>query len=209
MIPFPASTQSRCGAVTAARPLRRYWLDILFNDQNATDMSGVLAVAERGYQAARFHYAFMLNDPFARGWCLYEMMVRLLAAMRALGLKRAEDLVPFILRRDPLFTRLVIVDDLSGINEDVTGPYYDRFGTMSTFDPADLARIQQGIVEACGSPAAFNMLISTYRHASIQDFHKVKGGEGPHARKGRWCRRTTVPDAHRQLPRRAWGAQGG
>jgi hypothetical protein len=154
-------------------------LDILFNDQNATDMSGVLAVAERGYQAARFHYALVLNNPFARGWCLFEMLVRLLAAMRALGLARAEDLVPLILRRDPRFTRLVIVDGLTDVYSDVTGRRYDRFGRMATFDAADLAKIRRGIVAACGSAGAFNLLISCYSHAAIQHLRQVTRSTPP------------------------------
>ena len=76
------------------------------------------------------------------------MMVRLLAAV---GLARPEDLVPLILRRDPRF----IIADVGG---DVTGPLFDR---MSTFDPADRAMMQRGRVEACGVPAAFNLLVSS------------------------------------------------
>ena len=66
----------------------------MFNDQNAADMSGQLAAAELVYRGARFHYALMLNDPFSRGWCLYELLVRILAGMAALGLARAAELVP-------------------------------------------------------------------------------------------------------------------
>jgi hypothetical protein len=146
----------------------------MFNDQNAADMSGVLAVAERGYQTARFHYALMRNDPFARGWCCFEMMVRILAAMRALCLARPEDIVPLILRRDPRFTRLVIAEGLTDIHHDVTGRVYDRYGTMTTFDPADRTMIQRRIVEACGSPAAFNRFLSCYRSAAIQHFRQVQ-----------------------------------
>ena len=146
----------------------------MFNDQNTKDMSGVLAVAELGYKKARFHYAFMRNDPLARGWCLFEMMVRILAGMLALGLDRPEEIVPLILRRDPLFTRLVIVEGLTDIDHDVTGKVYDRFSEMSLFDPADRVMIQRRIAEVCGSPAAFNLLLSCYRSAAIQDHRQVK-----------------------------------
>ena len=148
-------------------------------------MSGVLAAAELVYRAALYHYALMLNNPFSRGWCLYEAMVRLLAALRALGLARPEDLVPLILRRDPLLTRLVIVPGLTDVYNDVSGKYFDRFGEMSTFDPADRVRIQAAIVEACGSPAAFNLLISSFRSAASQHLRLVNPESRARARWGR------------------------
>jgi hypothetical protein len=133
----------------------------------------VLDYAEREYREARFHYALMLNDPFSRGWVLFELMVRILAAMLALDLARPEDMVPFILRRDPIFTRLVIVPGLTDINNDVTGKLYDRFGQMALFDPMDKITIKRRIVEACGSPHSFNMLIAYGRAAGIQDHFQV------------------------------------
>jgi hypothetical protein len=155
---------------------RRYWLDILFNDQNAEDMTGQLDAAELVYRGARFHYALMLNDPMSRGWCLFELLVRILAGMAALGIARPEDLVPRILSRDPLFTRLVIVEGLTIIEHDVTGTFYDRFGRMSTFDPRDMAAIKRAVVAACGSAAAFNLLVSCYRRAAILNLRQVGAG---------------------------------
>ena len=135
-------------------------------------MDGVLAVAEFGYERARYHYALMLNDPLSRGWCCFEVMVRILAGMLALGIERAEDIVPFLLRRDPRFTRLVIVPGLTDIFEDVTGQLFDRYGEMKTFAAADRVMIQRRIVEACGSSVAFNLLLGYCRAAAIQ--HQVR-----------------------------------
>ena len=139
----------------------------MFNDQNAEDMSGQLDMAELGYQMAPFHYALMLFDPLSRGWCVFEFMVRFLAAMKALGIERPEDLVQHILDRHPLCTRLVIIDGLTQLR-DINGTVFDRYGAMSTFEPADRVMIQRRIVEACGSPAAFNRLLSYSRAAAIQ-----------------------------------------
>jgi hypothetical protein len=161
-------------------------LDILFNDQNAPDMGGQLAAAELVYRWARFHYALMLFDPCSRGWCLYELLVRILAGMAALGLARAAELVPLILRRDARFTRLVIVEGLTNVFNDVTGTFYDRFNRMTTFKPSDMADIKRAIMDKVGSAAAFDLLISSYRHAAIQNTRQVRrwvglggwGGEG-------------------------------
>ncbi len=133
----------------------------------------MLHYAELEYLEAPFHYALMLFDPFSRGWCLYEMMVRILAGMRAMGFSRPEDMVPLILRRDPRFTRLVIVPGLTDVVNDVNGKLYDRFGEMSVFDPADEAVIKQGIVRGCKSSDAFNLLIAIYRAAAIQHHRQV------------------------------------
>ena len=135
----------------------------MFNDQNAADMTGQLDAAELVYRGARFHYALMLNDPFARGWCLFELMVRILAGMAARGMTRPEDLVPLILGREPLFTRLVIVEGLTDVFNDVTGTFYNRFGRMSTFDPRDMAAIKQAIIAACGSAAVSSAATATLR----------------------------------------------
>ena len=160
----------------------------MFNDQNAADMSGQLAAAELVYRGARFHYALMLNDPFSRGWCLYELLVRILAGMAALGLgARAAELVPLILRRDARFTRLVIVEGLTNVGNDVTGTFYDRFGRMTTFKPSDMAEIKRAIVDKVGSAAAFNLLVSSYRHAAIQNTRQARRsglGGGTAAAKG-------------------------
>ena len=153
---------------TPLPPLPRFWLDVMFNDQNATDMTGVLAKAEEGYKKAPYHYALMRNDPFSRGWCLFEVVVRIRAAMHALDLRRPEDIVPLILRRHRLLPRLVIVPGLTNVDTDVTGKRYDRFGRMRLFDPADMVRIKRRIVEVCASAAAFNLLISRFRAATIQ-----------------------------------------
>jgi hypothetical protein len=155
-------------------PSFRYWIDIFFNDQNTTDMPGVLSVAERRYRRAQFHYALMLNDPFSRGWCLFEMMIRILAGMRALDLARPEDIVPLILMRDSRFTRLVIVEGLTNVYNDVTGRKYNRFGQMATFDSVERDMIQRRIIKACRSSATFNMLLSCYRSAAIQNFRQVR-----------------------------------
>jgi hypothetical protein len=137
-------------------------------------MSGQLAVAERGYMTAGFHYALMRFNPLSRGWCLFEVCVRVLAAMRALGLARPEDMTPLILRRDPRFTRLVVIKGLTDIGTDLTGQTYDRFGEMALFDAADKAQIQRRIVEACGSRAAFNRIIAEFRAAAIQHHRKAR-----------------------------------
>jgi hypothetical protein len=99
------------------------------------------------------------------------VLVRLLAGMRALGITRPEDLVPLLLRRDPLFTRLAIVEGLT-TKKDINGEYFDRYGQMSTFDPADRAMIQRRIVEVCGSSVVFNQLLSYCRAAAVQ--HQVR-----------------------------------
>ena len=153
-------------------------MDILFNDQNAPDMGGQLAAAELVYRWAPFHYALMLLDPFSKGWCLYELLIRILAGMAALGLARAAELVLLILRRDARFTRLVIVEGLTNVDNDVTGTFYDRFGEMTTFKPSDMADIKRAIVEKVGSAAAFNLLVSSYRHAAIQNTSQVRRLDG-------------------------------
>ena len=105
------------------------------------------------------------------GWTAYfKVMVRIRAAMHRLKLHLAEDIIPRILARDPLLTRLVIVPGLTDVQNDVTGEYYDRFGDMRVFDPADMVRIKQRIVEECQSAAAFNLMISRFRAATIQHY---------------------------------------
>ena len=117
-------------------------------------------------------------------WCLFELLVRILAGMLALDMARPEDIVPLILRRDPRFTRLAIVEGLTDIGKDINGSTVDRFGTFSTYDATDKAMIKQRIVEQCGSPAAFNLLVSSYRAAGIQHHRQVRRGP---ARCGRRC----------------------
>ncbi len=145
-----------------------------FNDQNAKDISEELAEAELGYTKWKYHYALMRNRPMSRGWVLFEFLVRILAGMQIKGLTRPEDITPYILDRDPLFTRLVIVDGLTDIEQDVNGENFDRFATMSTYEPADLAIIQARILEVCGSAAVFNRILNFYRAAAIRHRCQVK-----------------------------------
>ena len=166
-----------------------YWFDIWHNDQNAVDIQSELDAAEWTYKNAKYHYALMLNNPFSRGWCCFELMVRILAAMAALGLREGEDIVrliqPFMQDRNPCLTRLVIVDEFTDIDRDVTGSWdersdvrsetwYDRFGLLTTYDPGDLVKIKRRILEACGSPYGFNRLMSAIRATALQEFFQVR-----------------------------------
>ncbi len=140
-------------------------------------MSTVLDKAERGYAEARTHYALMYNNPLLRGWCLFEFIVRILAAMRAKGLASPEEFMPFIVDRDPLFTRLVLVDGLSK-DLDLHAGCFDKFNEMSTFDPADKSIIQSRIIEVCGSATVFNRILNYYRTAAIRYTRKVSPTQG-------------------------------
>jgi hypothetical protein len=70
-----------------------WWLDIFFNDQNATEMGGELAMAKRFYKEARFHVVLLLNGVFNRGWCIAELLYRIQVppclAMAARGVSSA------------------------------------------------------------------------------------------------------------------------
>jgi hypothetical protein len=182
-IPFPYAAESR-----------RFWLDVFFNDQNDKDISRVLSKAELGYIESQYHYALMKNQPLSRCWCLFEFMVRILAGMRAKGLARAEDITPFILDRDPLFTRLVTVDGLTDMERDVQGEYFDKFGNMSAFDNSDLSKIRARILEVCGSAGVFNWILNYYRAAAVRSCCQVKISEGKGAL---------------QFPRGTWVGRGG
>jgi hypothetical protein len=70
-----------------------WWLDIFFNDQNAKEMEGELAMAKRFYKEARFHVVLLLNGVFKRGWCIAELLYRIQVppclAMAARGVSSA------------------------------------------------------------------------------------------------------------------------
>ena len=70
-----------------------WWLDIFFNDQNATEMGGELAMAKRFYKEARFHVVLLRHGIFSRGWCIAELLYRIQVppclAMAARGVSSA------------------------------------------------------------------------------------------------------------------------
>ncbi len=132
----------------------------------------MLDYAELEYRDARFHYVMMHQDPLSRGWCIFELIVRIQSAMRLAGLARPEDVVPPVLRRDPSFPRLVVVPGLSSV-VDVSGVKYDRFGEMAVFAPSDKAKISRRILESW-TPAAFNRTIAHLRAAAMQSYCQVR-----------------------------------
>jgi hypothetical protein len=69
-----------------------FWVDILFNDQNSKDIVLDLNAAQKIYEEAWLHAVLLMLDPLSRGWCLFEVGVRVWAVAKEFGLDHAATL---------------------------------------------------------------------------------------------------------------------
>ena len=61
---------------------RTIWVDIFFNDQNSKEITHDLNEAQEIYEKARLHVVFLMYDPLSRGWCLFEVGVRVWSILK-------------------------------------------------------------------------------------------------------------------------------
>ncbi len=65
---------------------KTFWWDILFNDQNSKDIVQDLSASQKIFEEAWVHAVLLMRDPLSRGWCLFELGVRVWAVAKEFGL---------------------------------------------------------------------------------------------------------------------------
>jgi hypothetical protein len=113
------------------------WIDILFVNQNSSDIKKDLLAARHIYQHAEFHLVIMTNLVLTRAWCLFELYLRGSA--------------------DKEFDMVRI-----SAPETATAPTTIRnyFEEMKAFSEGDRLEIQDEIVEKFGGSDRFNEFVS-------------------------------------------------
>ena len=159
------------------------WLDILFNDQNSKDIVLDLNAAQRIFEEAWLHVVLLMLDPLSRGWCLFELGVRVWAVAKEFGLDHAATLrllrgahaadpeeeytsrsdwakhpAAAVAARLPLFVAVDGVTDLQAEVFRYAGG--DAFGGMATSHAADRPEIQKRLALLLESAERFNAVVS-------------------------------------------------
>jgi hypothetical protein len=157
------------------------WLDILFNDQNSKDIVRDLNAAQRIYEEAWLHAVLLMRDPLSRGWCLFEVGVRVWAVAKEFGLDHPATLrlltdahaageeytsrsdwrkypADAVAARLPVFVAVEGVTDLQA--EVLRYVECDSFGGMATSTAADRPEIQQRLVLLMESAEKFNAAVA-------------------------------------------------
>ena len=162
-----------------------YWLDILVNDQNSTDMKLFLDLADVFYANAPRHFALLCGGFMDRAWCISEMITRYIAALKILGLwKEGQDKTDGIIQGGehlqnghPAFTTFITVPGLTDLYRDIIcGGECDRFRSMQAFKEEDLQAIQDRAEEKFGRPETFKFMCAVIRSLVLShyaDTHKV------------------------------------
>ena len=186
-----------------------YWIDIFFVDQNEPDIVGALEKVERIYQRARFHAVFMSKSCFRRGWCLFEVAIRLKAVMDSYGESRQSEngknhMIELITQRNIINNGHVTVPVLVIIpehNDSITSLIQelleldDLYSSMVTSEVSDKKHIQDRICRTHGSADAFNSLVLMLALAEAARFlsaHPTNPGIGQLLR---WVKRDTARHA--------------
>ena len=154
---------------------------MLFIDQNRKDMVRDLNEAQRIYEGAWLHCVLLILDPLARGWCLFEIGVRVWAVAKEFGLDHAATLrllrgthaageeytsrsdwaahpAAAVAARLPLFVAVDGVTDLPA--EVFRYAECDAFGGMATSQAADKPEIQRRLALLLGSAREFNAVVA-------------------------------------------------
>jgi hypothetical protein len=176
---------------------KTFWIDILFNDQNSKDIVLDLNAAQKIYEEAWLHAVFVMLDPLSRGWCLFEIGVRVWAVAKEFGLEHAATLrlllathaaaeeytsrsdwathtAEAVATRLPLF---VAMDGLTKMEAEVFRYVeFDAFSGMATSLEADKAEIQKRLALLLESAERFNAVIAAL--ATREQDH-YKGGKNP------------------------------
>jgi hypothetical protein len=133
-----------------------YWIDILFNDQNAKDIQHELDQAEHVYRTAQYHVVVLANNTLWRCWCLFEIATR----AEAVRLHGASPSVFVALPPPPglSYSKQVGRYGMSG-----PGDFYIKdsnwFLAMQSYSATDRRAVQQRCIEMMGSADQFNATV--------------------------------------------------
>ena len=179
---------------------KTFWVDIFFNDQNSKDIVQDLNAAQRIYEEAWVHAVLVMRDPLSRGWCLFELGVRVWAVGKEFGLDHpavlrllraahgAEEVytsrsdwtshsAAAVAGRLPLF---VAVEGVTELQAEVFGyAGADAFGRMATTQAEDKPEIQKRLSLLLESPDRFNAVISALAAREKDYFDGALGGLRP------------------------------
>jgi hypothetical protein len=157
------------------------WIDIFFNDQNSKDIVQDLRAAQKIYEEAWLHAALLMCDPLSRGWCLFELGVRVWAVSKEFGFDHPATLrllngthgagEEYTSRNDwrkypaaEVAARLPVFVAVAGrTNMQAELFRYeecDAFAGMATSIPEDKVEIQERLSLLLGSADNFNSVIS-------------------------------------------------
>jgi hypothetical protein len=157
------------------------WIDILFNDQNSKDIVQDLNAAQKIYEEAWLHAVLLKLDPLSRGWCLFEIGVRVWAVAKEFGLDHPATLrlldvthqageeyrsrtdwkhysASEVSVRLPLFVALEATTMMQ--SEVFMYEERDAFGGMVTSNPGDKQEIQNRLALLLESADNFNAVLS-------------------------------------------------
>ena len=178
-------------AVPCANGETTYWFDVLISDQNSSDITRSLGIADGLYSEAERHTAWLCGGMLTRAWCISEIVTRLLAVLNALGLwiKGQDNTDAIIVGGEhiraghPAFTTFVTVQGLTDFDRDLFAKdergnkSVDYFAGMQAFDKGDLAAIKKRILAMLGSAEALNFAMIVVRNAILlrhADQHRVR-----------------------------------